>query len=290
MANDFSALSEMIYSGRGITIGMTPMGEPFIGYTLTGRSPSSQARRLVLGRDTGIISTQLIEDDKTLIKMFDIKSPEELDKLKAEIAKGSRALIVYPAIVPVDDTDRIRIVASNGAQTKLIYNTARRCHTEWPEEILKRSFSEPFMEYDEKEDRKIDITSFEPDDPNFTPRISACIDRNRPAFHIVRRMKDGLGKSEILRFDFYQGTGSLLTTYKGGNEKPLVSSNGRLLDMTIGSNNTDEICQGLYNAISNPNPNDGNKVYSVAAAVMMMKKDGGLESRVINRADIVMGA
>jgi IMP cyclohydrolase len=48
MIDDFSKLKAMKYSGRGITIGMTTEGNSFIGYTLTGRSSSSQARKISL--------------------------------------------------------------------------------------------------------------------------------------------------------------------------------------------------------------------------------------------------
>ena len=64
MADDFSKLKEMKYSGRGITIGMTSEGNPFVGYTLTGRSPSSQARKLVYDKSLSTIRTDVTDQEQ----------------------------------------------------------------------------------------------------------------------------------------------------------------------------------------------------------------------------------
>lgn len=285
MADDFSELSRMIYSGRGITVGMTPEGNPFVGYTLTGRSPSSQARRLVKGEKTNIVRTELIEDNETLMRMFNIRNEEDLLKLKTDISRGSRALIVYPAIMPVGD----RIVVSNGAQTKLLYNVAINENKNNFEtssiNILKEASFKNFFEYDEKEDKLIDITQYEPDNPNYTPRISACLGDKIAGIHIVQKISESeLKRDNLTRILLSPGEARGITTYSGGNEKPLAPFNGELLKFNIKSNDAQEICSNLYNAIGNPNPNDNNKIYRVAAAVMM-RKQGELCFSVINRAD-----
>ena len=66
MIDDFLKLKEMKYSGRGITIGMTLEGNPFIGYTLTGRSPSSQARKLVYDESLSTIRTDVTDPEQVL--------------------------------------------------------------------------------------------------------------------------------------------------------------------------------------------------------------------------------
>jgi hypothetical protein len=116
MADDFSSLKEMIYSGRGIVVGTTPSGVHFVGYTLTGRSPPSQARELLQGQNTGVIRTSMIEDDKRLYSMFHLDTSGQLSDLKRDLAKGSPALIYYPAIIPVNSNS---IAVSNGIQTEL---------------------------------------------------------------------------------------------------------------------------------------------------------------------------
>jgi IMP cyclohydrolase len=282
MEDNFSGLNSMIYSGRGITVGMTPEGNPFVGYTLTGRSPSSQARRLVIGEKTNVVRTELVEDDKTLTKMFNIQNEADLAKLKSDIAKGSRALIVYPAIMPVGNS----IVASNGAQTKLLYNVARNTNENLMV-VFRDAFAKPFYEYDEKGDKLIDITTYEPDNPNFTPRISACLGDKLAGIYIVKRKLDSPEREDRLsRIVLHPGEARGITTYSGGNENPLAPFNGEPLEFDVHSDDFREICWNLYNAIGNPNPNDNNKLYRVAAAVMMKNSSKGeLYFAALNRAD-----
>ena len=132
MIDDFSKLKAMKYSGRGITIGMTLEGSPFVGYTLTGRSPSSQARKLVYDESLSTIMT-------------DVTDPEQLKK-------GNPALLIYPAIVAVE---KRRIIASNGVQTKLLANSAIRMYKKdiYPTDILIDAMNMPVNE------NGIDITS-----------------------------------------------------------------------------------------------------------------------------------
>ena len=94
MENDLSALERMAYSGRGITIGMTPLHEVFLGYTVTGRSEDSRARELRL-ENSGVASVQL----------------------KPGAPTSNQALLEYPAIVPLNNS----ILASNGLHTQLLY-------------------------------------------------------------------------------------------------------------------------------------------------------------------------
>jgi len=97
MNDDFSALRNMKYSGRGIMIGLTLDEKPFIGYSLTGRSPPSQARKLEYDPNQKIISTQVTD--------------------KEQLAKGNAALLIYQAVAFVGNG---LMIASNGRQTRLL--------------------------------------------------------------------------------------------------------------------------------------------------------------------------
>jgi len=254
--DDFSALSEMIYSGRGITVGRTPSGNSFIGYSLTGRSPPSQARKLVQGEKTNVIRTEVTD-------------PEQLKK-------GSPALLLYPAIVPTKDGT---LIASNGAQTKLIYSATFNGNNS-PQENLLKAFIRPSLEYDEKDDRWINLTTYEPDSPNNTPRISAVVNKESAAIHIV---SNNNGKYQrIIPITFDAGLGKLITTYSGGNEKPLAPFIGDLLDVTINSESAQDIAESIYKAIYG-GQNQGDN-YRVATAVVIVKPSG-LETTIINRVD-----
>lgn len=294
MQQDFSALKQMKYSGRGIAVGRTSQGDLFVGYTLTGRSPSSQARRLVYDSKSSIIRTELIEDDATLTKMFDISSPEQLTKLKADISKGNRALIVYPAIAFIRTNQKViannRIVVSNGVQTKLLYSAARADCGRSSTQVMEKVFQEPFWEYDEKSGNWIDLTSYEPDAPNNTPRINAVLDN----FSGITNMAFGIARKEVNRTErdihsyteLPHGQAKIITTYSGGNENPLLSFTGKPLDLQLDATNPQDIAEAFYDAIG-PNDTVGNA--RVATAVMMMRlinqTPSGLEIAVINRAE-----
>lgn len=266
MSDDyFSALESMIYSGRGIAVGMTPSRKPFMGYSLTGRSDPSKARELVEGKNTRTIRTNVTD--------------------KEQLEKGSPALLLYPAIVPVKHRDMI--VASNGAQTQLVYSAAMRRPLDYsPYKILKDAFKEPFWLYDEKENRWIDITTYEPDPPNNTPRISACMQGNSAAFHIVlcSDSEQGYKREKLHLVDLVPGRGKMITTYKGGNEKPLQPFTGEPLDISIASETAEGIAESMYSAIGHGSKPGEN--YRVAAAVMVWDpKTWSIDTKIINRSE-----
>lgn len=92
MNEEKGILSTMEYPGRLIALGTAPGGEEaVIIYAITGRSPSSQARKLV-ARDGGVWV-----------------QPTDEDVLK----KGNVELLVYPALL----FDEAGVAVSNGRQT-----------------------------------------------------------------------------------------------------------------------------------------------------------------------------
>lgn len=243
--DDFGALKGMIYSGRGIIVGMTPEGNSFVGYSLTGRSSSSQARMLLHDEKSNVIRTHVTD--------------------KEQLEKGSPALLLYPAIAYLPDNT---IVASNGAQTKSIC-TAFMNGKRFSEEVLESAFSSPLFEYDKKDQRWIDISTYEPDAPNNTPRISAILrSPDEAAMHIVREFLREPDHN-IHSIELKRGKGHLITTYFGENENPLKPFIGSPLEISVGSNNSEDIVNSIYSAIQGgANPEDN---YAVSAAVMMLK-------------------
>jgi IMP cyclohydrolase len=266
VADDFSALKSKVYSGRGITMGRTPTGNPFIGYTLTGRSTPSQARKLIYDETAGVVRTSVTD-------------PKELEK-------GSPALLLYPALAFLPN--RKTIVASNGAQTKLLYSAAQRDLGATPFNLFDEALNTPAFEYDQKDQRWIDITSYEPDS-NATPRINAILDNSLVfpigAFAIIRKAAEGTSRiKERHHYDNMQnGRGQVITTYHGENEEPILHPfTGRPLDVQIESETAADIVASLYTAIG-PNDMVGNA--RVGAAVMMLNGSGGLEVAVLNRSE-----
>ncbi|MFT4304341.1 MAG: IMP cyclohydrolase [Candidatus Woesearchaeota archaeon] len=252
MKTEFKSLEEMIYSGRGITVGMTPNGNTFVGYTITGRSPSSKSRKLIYDKETHTIRTDVIDE--------------------SVLQKGSPALLLYPAVTFVNNA----IVASNGAQTKLLYSSIKR-HSENSDisMIMKDAFCRSIHEYDEKDKRWIDLAEQEPDAPNYTPRISAIV-RGDVA---VLRLQQEKKKRKPFWKKLQPGEAWTLTTYNGGNENPLKPfTHSDLLRGQVGTNDPKAInfylSQTLYK--------DGKEDYRVASAVMLINYDRNISTSIIN--------
>ena len=251
MPDDFSALRNMKYSGRGITIGMTPNGNPFVGYSLTGRSSSSQARRLVYDENLLTVRTEVTDSE--------------------QLKKGNSDLLIYPAIISVGN----KIVASNGAQTNLLLAFVYKSYVMLePRNILYRANEEPFYI------NGIDVTSYEPDAPNFTPRINGCLDDRFGAFCIIKK-SEKFGINPIYNFGLEPGKARLITTYKGGNENPLLSFDGNPLEARIDSTTTRDICESIYDAIG-PKQEEN---YRVSSAVMLRDDEGKIKGNIINRSE-----
>lgn len=279
MPDDFSQLREMIYSGRTVILGKTQKGVPFIGYTVTGRSPPSQAREL-LPNKTGVLRTNLITDENRLRRMFNITSDEELAELKKKIESGNRALLEYDALVDCGH----RLVASNGAQTRLLTEASHRKRKFMisPKNLVEEAMGGPVWEDDGK-GGEIDITTYEPDHPNYTQRVSACADRNTGFIHIIRRNERGEAEADYFNFDLKAGEALGVSTYLGGNEDPRLLPYDKIagLEFMIRSNTAQGLAESLFRAINHTNPADG-KNYAVASAVMIMKESGA-EIAKVNR-------
>jgi IMP cyclohydrolase len=195
----------MPYPGRVIVIGTLAGGNGVVGYAVTGRSPSSQARRFVVSDDGNVYT----------------KPTDE-----AVLAKGNPALLVYPALMFHRDC----IAVSNGAQTRLVFEELLRNDDPdtSPVELLVRCLWTPRFV------AGIDVTRYEPDDPSFTPRITGCLTSIGAALAIVKRGE----RSEALR-SFHDvplsthGQGKLISTYSGRNGDPLPSFAGEPLDLAI---------------------------------------------------------
>lgn len=259
MVDDLSALANMQYSGRSLIVGMTPDGEQFMGYTLTGRSPPSQARKLKSESIDGI----------TYIRTK-VTDPKQLEK-------GNPALLLYPALVSVNGF----LIGSNGAQTDLLVENVKQLLAQTAEDnvnihtftrILPDTFAQPVMMDDPRSGGQIDLTTFEPDSPIYTPRISAIVYDGFAGMFIV--CNDG-GEKRV--GDFYfplrKGKAKLLSTYKGGNENPFpLSFDREPLSLTIESTSVADIVSNLFDAIeggSKPGEN-----FQVAAAAIKQSSQG----------------
>ena len=233
MKDDLNNLNKP-YLGRGIVFGKNDEGVSFVTYILTGRSDSSKARILKFDDNFGVTYTE----------------PTDREKL----GEGSPILLLYPAIISVEDN----IVVGNGIQTELVHTHMLQFPSfNYPPQVLESSLSRSSFRYDSKKFGFIDIASFEPDVPNYTPRITGCVIGNYAGYAIVRHGKGGKAEKEYKELNLgsmENGQSKLIMTYDGVDtgKEHLHSFAGKPLDLRLTGKDEREISEKVREAI-NPN-------------------------------------
>lgn len=165
-------------------------------------------------------------------RIFDVYGDDIRTKAFDESLLNDPSLIIYSPVKVFGDN----VIVTNGDQTDTIY------------EYLKtgKSFEDALY-----------TRTFEPDAPNFTPRISGLIelkDRLKLKFSILK--SDEGDENQTLRF-FYNydnvkaGEGFLIHTYKE-NSDPLKSFEGEPKKIQI-SVDIDEFSEKLWNSLDSEN-------------------------------------
>ena len=165
-------------------------------------------------------------------RTFDVYGDDIRTKAFDESLLNDPSLIIYSPVKVFGDN----VIVTNGDQTDTIY------------EYLKtgKSFEDALY-----------TRTFEPDAPNFTPRISGLIelkDRLKLKFSILK--SDEGDENQTLRF-FYNydnpkpGEGFLIHTYKE-NSDPLKSFEGEPKKIQI-SGDIDEFSEKLWNSLDSEN-------------------------------------
>ncbi|MEI6127436.1 MAG: IMP cyclohydrolase, partial [Pseudomonadota bacterium] len=170
---------------------------------------------------------------------------------------GNPDLLVYPAIICGSG-----IAVSNGKQTEDVFKFLSS--TASPAEILLKSQSS---------------WEYEPDAPNFTPRISGCIARGA-GLSVLKRAADGTVQRNFFEIPLIPGRGKMLATYTGANENPLPSFSGEPLDVDLPWASAEEAAQALYEALG---PEPGGSDFRVAAACVFADAGKTVTLKVKNR-------
>jgi hypothetical protein len=187
-----------------------------VAYFPTGRSPGSRARFL-----------QLEDDGSIVVEPSDDAIPG------SPFAK----LIYYNAIQLLSDGG---IVVTNGAQTDLIVDTYHQLRARGkdsvPTDLLRAAFNVPYMmdifDPEMQTMQRIDITCFEPDHPNYTPRTSLVLDRKGRNSGMCLTFRGENGKPERR----YIGTVATKTAVNPMFEIPLVDGQALALPTYTGRN------------------------------------------------------
>jgi len=231
-------LKAMEYPGRIIIIGRSPAGLPAVMYAITGRSPSSQARKL--------------EVDQPRQMIFVKPTDEEILKT------GNPDLLVYPAII----CGRC-VAVSNGKQTADVFqHLTPRAR---PAEALLKALR---------------AWQYEPDEPNYTPRISGGLTAAGAGLSLLKRAADGSVMRSAFEIPLLPGAGKMVATYTGANANPLPPFAGEPQDVALPWSHAADAAAGLYEALA---PRAGGPDLRVAAAAAFAAKDGTFSLHVKNR-------
>lgn len=130
----------------------------------------------------------------------------------------------------------------------------------------------------------IDYWKYEPDGPNFTPRITGVTDYVPNAVfgtHLIILRKSPFGEGcDCLSYDYGEdvpGYGHYIATYQGDGD-PLPSFHGEPLIMPIRGSDPAEIAEMYWSLL--------NSDYRVALAVKVIRPDPSSEIAIINRHKI----
>lgn len=165
-------------------------------------------------------------------RVFETSDDDIRTKAFDESLLSDPSLIIYSPVRVLGK----KIIVTNGDQTDTIYEHLKD----------KKTFEDALY-----------TRTFEPDAPNFTPRISGLIDIESGIKLKLSILKSDEGdESQSLRF-FYNydnpkpGEGFLIHTYKE-NSDPLKSFEGEPVKVSL-NGSIDELCNSLWNSLNADN-------------------------------------
>lgn len=224
-------LSAQEYLGRTLCMGRDARGEHnVIVYALTGRSASSRARRLEETEDGSIRTTVT---DSTLLE------------------RGNPKLLIYRCVRRLHD----QWFVGNGLQTDLLVETASQQRAAGqrttPLELLVSALRLPVWIDGAKPGQHIDLTSYEPDAPTYTPRISGVMDANSAAMVICKR-RSGEQVRSFFEVPMRAGQAHWLSTYTGRNVPPgeaIPSFQGEPVPLEFPWESPEQTAEAFYQAL-----------------------------------------
>lgn len=162
------------------------------------------------------------------------------------------SLIIYNPVLKLDG----KTIVTNGDQTDTIYD---------------------FMQEGKCYRHALNTREFEPDAPNYTPRISAVLKPNGD--YNMSILKSNMGKPQCLRFYFEYpadaGLGHFIHTYKcDGN--PILSYEGEPTPVAVGNDDIDTWTDMIWD-----NLNEDNKVSLFTRYIDL--QTGEEETRIVNK-------
>jgi IMP cyclohydrolase len=247
-------LSNKSYPGRGILMGTDEAGKyGVIAYFIMGRSENSRNRVFVKEGDG--IRTKVYDQSKVTDPSLIIYSPVRVFSRSTIVTNGDQTDTIYDAL---ERFDAVKHDYRNAFLTDNFEST-----------LAARAFTEALA-----------TRTFEPDAPNYTPRISGLFLANGDfsSYRLSILKSSGGNPITCQRFFFsYEnklpGTGHLIHTYQV-NEDPLPSFEGDPRPVTI-RGNIDTFTANLWRSL-----NEENKVALFVRFINLSSLNE--ESRIIN--------
>lgn len=176
---------------------------------------------------------------------------EEADGVRTKAFDESKmqdpSLIIYYPYRRVGDTH----IITNGDQTDTVY-----------EHLLSGKTMTDALR----------TRTYEPDGPNFTPRISGLIEGNRAILSILKKDGEGVNRN-FFEYDLMEGVCRVIHTYQA-NEEPLPSFFGEPRAFAL-SGSIDEIADMIWTSL--------NKENKVSLLVKTISESGEVETKIINK-------
>lgn len=187
-----------------------------------GRTPCGKNIRVaywIMGRSENSRNRVFVEDGEGIrTQAFD---PSKLE---------DPSLIIYAPVRVIDG----KTIVTNGDQTDTVYD---------------------FLSQGKTSEEALRTRKFEPDGPNWTPRISAVIKGESVQMSILKS-EDVEGSSCIRNFFEYEsmkaGTGRFISTYKH-NGNPIPSFEGEPMEFEMECQPFDEWSNDIWNALNSDN-------------------------------------
>jgi len=221
-------------------------------FIIIGASPAGDdvVMYAIMGRSPSSLARRLEKEKRNiLVKPADEKT----------LQSGNPDLLIYPSLM-VGKWKWIAV--SNGKQTADI-----------PLQFKKGVSSIAVL------GNALGAYDFEPDAPNYTPRISGCV-TDRGALSMIKRAPDGSTMRIYYDVPKVAGKGKLLATYTGVNTDPLPSFSGEPLDVEIPYGTAREAATGLYKTLG---PTKGKDDFRVGVAVVYRDASGKIKFAMKNR-------
>lgn len=183
--------------------------------------------------------------------------PSDEESLK----KGNRDLLIYPSFLFGRG-----IAVSNGKQTADIFEAMK----------TKKSAIDVLVAAHKKWD-------YEPDEPNFTPRISGCIlPSGSCALAVIKKGSSKAAEKYYFDITPQTGEGKLISTYQGENRDPLPPFEGEPLSVRLDTSGAVETAERVYSALGPEQGKDDFRV-AVAAVISPWNDISGNNIFIINR-------